>query len=335
MAEIKLNLDSLKPQKEIIRHKLQSGVNILRILPPFGPNANGWIYKQWSIIWGLIDPQTSKTKPYSSSFSTEKKCPFYEYSKLVEPAIKEYVDNFTKDLKNKGYSDQAILKEKQENKSYQKIIAIQQMIKPRTSFFYNAADKSGKVGVLELRPTAHDQLKNVLTKYIEDYQQDPTSMYNKEDDKGLWIKITKTGVFRDTRYTVEKNQVIQKMQGQMVYLDDRDPLPETVVSGFEKQAIDLSSLYQVKKYEELKDLLVVNIAPHLKEFPFLNVKEFFPIESVETEEKKVDEIISNKVPINATVAKQATALKEMFKSDPTEIVDEIDNLMDQYENLLK
>ncbi len=40
-TKIKLNMDALKSNKEWIRHKVKSGSNVFRILPPFGDNSNG------------------------------------------------------------------------------------------------------------------------------------------------------------------------------------------------------------------------------------------------------------------------------------------------------
>jgi hypothetical protein len=328
MAEIKLNMDSLKSQKEVIRHKIQQGINIFRILPPFGANADGYVYKKWSVVWGLIDPLTSKTRPFASSYSSEKKCPFYEYLKVVEPNIKKYMDSFHQELLSKNYSEQEIAKIKQDDKDYQKIVTLLSVLKPRTTFSYNVVDKSGKIGILELKSTAHDQLKSVFTKYIEDYKQDPTSTNNDQDDKGLWIKITRTGMFRETKYVVEKNQTM--FEGQRVYVDDREPLPKGVVENIASQCYDLSTMQQVKTYQELKDILIANISPLLSQFSFLYVKDFFPAVTKQVEQKQ--EVVKT---VNPEVAKKAEAMKEMLKQDTTEEVDEIDSIMDQYENLLK
>ena len=63
MAKINVNLDSLKPTKEIKRHKVKEGTSVFRILPPFGDNSNGYPYRKWSIAW-LQDPTSGKRRPY-------------------------------------------------------------------------------------------------------------------------------------------------------------------------------------------------------------------------------------------------------------------------------
>lgn len=249
--KIKLNLDSLKARREWKRHKVKDGHNIFRILPPFGDSSNGYAYRKWQIIWGLTDPESGRTRPFASSMTSEKRCPVTEYVQ----SLKKKAEQLRSQLQASGESEDSI---RERLANLNKLITD---LNPKTVYIYNAVDKSGEVGLLELKSTAHKKMKNEMIQYIQDYNQDPTSLNSDDSDSGVWFDVIRVGEGRDTEYDVKKHQnKVKKASGGISFDDDRSPLPESVVENYENMAYDLSSVYQVKSYEELKSILEANMA---------------------------------------------------------------------------
>lgn len=251
-GKIKINLDSLKTRREWKRHKVKDGSNVYRILPPFGEASNGYPYKKWQIIWGLQDPESGRARPFASSMTSEKRCPVTEYVLL----LKKKAETLKSELAQAGVS---------EEEANERAGALQKLISdlnPKTVFIYNAADKSGEVGLLELKSTAQKQMKAEMTNYIQEYNQDPTSLNSDDTDSGLWFNITRAGLGRDTEYAVKKVQIKTKnpTTGKISFEDDRSPLPDAVVENYANLGYDLNSVYQVKSYDELADILEANMA---------------------------------------------------------------------------
>ncbi|NJO52552.1 MAG: hypothetical protein HC840_27680 [Leptolyngbyaceae cyanobacterium RM2_2_4] len=257
MASIKLNMDSLKPKREWKRHKVEDGTSIYRILPPFGEKSNGFPYRKWSVIWGLNDPTTGRMKPLASTSATEKKCPVYEYLDLLKKKVENDKNALIAQLKSQGLADAQI--EKKVKDQFAEISKFMGQLRPKTVYAYNAADKAGVVGILELKATAHTKLLELMSKYITDYNQDPTSLGSDQNDSGVWFKFSREGKGLSTKYDVEKNQEMQQINGQRAYLDDRSPLHANIVNDYENQAYDVHSIYTVKTYDELKDILLFNL----------------------------------------------------------------------------
>lgn len=269
MADIKLNMDSLKPKREWKRHKVEEGVQIYRILPPFGDKSKGYPYRKWSVVWGLTDPATGRMKPLSSTSAYEKKCPVYEYLDLLKKKVENDKNALAGQLKSQGLTDEQITeKVKEQFSEVSKFIG---QLRPKTVFAYNACDKAGTVGILELKSTAHTQLLELMSKYIQDYDQDPTSLNSSDDDAGLWFKFTREGKGLNTKYGVEKNQEMQQINGQRVYVDDRSPLHANIVKDYQNLAYDVHSIYTVKSYDELKDILMYNLKRFVEGDPSANI----------------------------------------------------------------
>jgi hypothetical protein len=251
--KIKLNLDSLKSRKDVKRHKVKDGHNVFRILPPFGENSNGYPYRKWQIIWGLIDPQSNRARPYSDSLMAEKRSPIVEFVN----ELKARAEKMNAALTANGASEEDV------NERLKGLNTLIGDLIPRTSYVYNAVDKTGEVGLLELKSTAHKDMKEKMNKYISDYNQDPTSLNSADDDSGVWfdvVRTNETGKFRDTKYKVEKVQTKKKdANGKVSFIDDQSPLPDAVVENYENLAYDLSAIYQQKTYEELKEVLDFNL----------------------------------------------------------------------------
>ena len=269
MANIKLNMDSLKPKREWKRHKVEEGVSIYRILPPFGDKSNGFPYRKWSVIWGLNDPATGRMKPLASTSATEKKCPVYEYLDLLKKKVDNDKSALVAQLKSQGLADAQI--EKRVKDQFSEISKFMGQLRPKTVFAYNAADKAGTVGILELKSTAHQKLLELMSKYIQEYNQDPTSLNADQNDSGVWFKFSREGKGLNTKYDVEKNQEMQQINGQRAYLDDRSPLHANIVNDYENQAYDVHSIYTVKTYDELKDILLFNLQRFVEGDPNANI----------------------------------------------------------------
>lgn len=255
MSNININLDSLNPKafKKTVRHKIKDGDNIYRFLPPFGTEANGYPYRKWNVIWGLIDPNSGRARPFASSSTYEGQCPVYDYLDL----LKQKLDTITDESKLKAINE---------------FISV---LRPKSVYAYNAADKSGQVGVLELKATAHKKVISLMNKYINDYSQDPTSLNSAPSDSGVWFNITRNGRGFDTSYDAAKNQTMVKdANGIPSFQDDRSPLAENIAQNFNSLGYDLNSLYQKLSYDELKDILVANIIHAAQTLPELLVAGF-------------------------------------------------------------
>ena len=266
MANIQINMDSLNPKsfKKTVRHKVADGNNVYRFLPPFGAESNGYPYHKWNVIWGLIDPNSGRMRPFASSSTYEGKCPVYDYLDLLKQKVE--------DLKKAGSSDDTVAE-------IEKYISA---IRPKTVYAYNASDKSGVVGVLELKATAHKKVISLMNKYITDYNQDPTSLNSAVSDSGVWFNITRTGKKFDTSYDASKSQITIKdpNTGVPSFQDDRSPLAENISQNYESVAYDLNNIYQKLSYDELKEILVANILNAATELPELLVTGFGEGETV-------------------------------------------------------
>jgi hypothetical protein len=253
-GKIKINLDSLKSRKEWKRHRVKDGHNIYRILPPFGDASNGYPFRKWQIVWGLVDPESGRARPYADSMIAEKRSPIVEFV----DELKSRAETMGTALTAKGASSEEVT---------ERLKGINQLIGdlvPRTSYVYNACDKAGEVGLLELKATAHKDMKDKMNKYIQDYNQDPTSLNSADDDSGVWfdvIRSNETGKFRDTKYSVEKVQMkVKNAAGKVSFEDDRSPLPDAVVENYDNLGYDLSAIYQQKSYDDLKGILDANMS---------------------------------------------------------------------------
>jgi hypothetical protein len=258
MAKITINMDSLKSGRDWVRHKINDGSNIYRILPPFGDPSihNNYPYRRWSVSW-LQDPKSGKRKPFATPLTEGETCPVQEYN----DALNKHIETRIHTLKSEGYSDGDI------KAAIEGLRSVQWNMRLQHVYAYNACDQAGTVGLLELKSTAHKAMKKMMNQYIKDYGQDPTSLGSEETDSGVWFNISKEGKGKDTEYSVAFHQTRQKMNGQLVKIDDRTALPENVVANYESLAYDLNSIYTRKNYDELKAILMFNIALLAEEVP--------------------------------------------------------------------
>ncbi len=294
--KIKLNMDSLKTNKEWIRHKVKNGSNIFRILPPFGESSNGFPYRKWQVIWGLSDPNSGRIRPYASPMMTEKRCPVAEYVDL----LKERLSKMEGDLKARGLDDKEVSK----HPKYERLAKFTRDITPKTVYIYNAADKSGIVGLLELKSTAHKDMKTRMNEYIRDYNQDPTSLNSAEDDSGVWFNVKRSGEYFATEYSVEKVQNKVKVGNVVSFTDDRSPLPEVVVQNFDNLAYDLSSVYKSTTYDEVNEVLQANMDTFHQVCPEANLSLPVDLDSDDADEEAVTVKTANSAKVaTSTVTK--------------------------------
>lgn len=253
-------MDSLNPKsfKKTIRHKVLDGDNIYRFLPPFGPEANGYPYRKWNVVWGLIDPNSGRMRPFASTSTFEGKCPVYDYLDILKLKVEE--------LKKLGTAEDKVVE-------LEKFISL---IRPKSVYAYNASDKSGLVGVLELKSTAHKKVISLMNEYITQYNQDPTSLNSDVADSGVWFKINRSGQGFNTTYDAHKNQTSIKdpATGALSFQDDRSALADSVSQSFDSVAYDLDSIYQKLSYDDLKDILIANIISASESLPELLVLGF-------------------------------------------------------------
>lgn len=267
MGKISINLDSLSPKsfKKTVRHKIKDGTTTLRFLPPFGEEAEGYPYRKWNVVWGLTDPNSGRQRPYASSSTYEGQCPVYDYLDI----LRQKVEQDKASLMASGVTEDQL------KAKFKPINDFISSIRPKTVFAYNASDKSGTVGVVELKSTAHKAVLKIMGDYIKDYNQDPTSLNSEPTDSGLWVNVLREGAGFDTKYNATKNQIMQKNdQGVPSYQDDRSPLAENIKESYDDLAYDLNTIYEKKSYDELKEILVANILHAADEMPEILVAGF-------------------------------------------------------------
>jgi hypothetical protein len=201
-------------------------------------------------------------RPFASSMTSEKACPVTEFV----AQLKKRSDTLKAQLQAAGTDEETV---KERLKGLNDLIS---NLSPKTVYIYNAVNKSGEVGLLELKSTAHKAMKTAMNEYISDYNQDPTSLNSAEDDSGLWFDITRQGLGRDTEYDVKKCQIKTKnAQGKISFEDDRSPLSDSVVENYNNLAYDLTTVYQIKSYDQLAEILASNMAGIIDAVPDANL----------------------------------------------------------------
>ena len=298
MGNITINTDALKSAREWKRHKVQDGSNVYRILPPFGSVEvhNNYPYRKWSIAW-LIDPKRGSRMPFATPLTDgEEDCPVKEY----QDALREYIDNKKAMLKAEGMSDLDI------KDALKPLHEVQWNVKVQHVYAYNACDKSGNVGLLEIKSTAHKSMKKKMMEYIEKYGQDPTSLGSDlKTDSGVWFNIKKEGIGKNTEYSVDfaKTQ-FKDADGDLTFKNDRTPLAEAVADGYKDQGYDLNAIYRRKSYDELKEVLAHNLALIAEDTPEAVLPGFEVGAAVSAPALAVKEevIVKSKAPVNLNLS---------------------------------
>lgn len=276
MGKITINQDSLKSRREFKRFKLKDGANVYRILPPFGDVEvhNNYPYRKWSTVW-MLDPRSGQRRPFASPMTDgSQECPVKEYN----DALTKFIERKKKALEDNDYTKEEI------KVALEDLYQIQWQLKVTHTYAYNAADKSGELGLLEVKSTAHQGIKKMMNTYIKEYGQDPTCLESDiKENAGVWINITKEGEKKDTEYSVTFNQIKKKTaDGEIIKVDDRLPLSDNIVENYADLAYDLSTLYARKTYDELKEILLFNLAMLSKTTPEC-VLPGYEVEDIEVE----------------------------------------------------
>lgn len=274
MGKITINQDSLKSRREWKRHKIQDGNNVFRILPPFGDVSvhNNYPYRKWSTAW-LVDPKTGRRRPFATPQTDGGECPVREYNE----ALTKFIDKQKAALEAKGVTGEKL------KKRLEGLRKVQWETRVAHTYAYNAADKSGEVGLLELKTTAHQGVKKCMAAYIKEYGQDPTTLDSDlAENAGVWMNIVKEGSGKDTEYSVAFNQLRKKTaDGEVIKVDDRSPLSDNIVENYDDMAYDLNTIYVRKSYDELKEILLFNLAVYAEEVPEC-VLEGYSIDGIDT-----------------------------------------------------
>jgi len=259
MEKLSFNRNSLSNGSKTVRHKIQPGANSFRILPPFGnPDThNGYPFRKWSVAW-MIDPQSGKRRPFASPMLDREKCPVDEYSR----ALFKFIESKKTKLQEEGLDQQEI------KKRLEGLSKVQWDLKLSHSYAYNALNKEGTVGILEVKKTAHDGIKERLNEFITDYGQDPIGLQaDAKGNAGVWINIKKSGEGKETKYVVEFAKIKKNIDGDIGFVLDRTPVDESVAENYDKLGYDLSTLYHKKSVSEMRDILLYNLSLIAEEVP--------------------------------------------------------------------
>ena len=151
---------------------------------------------------------------------------------------------------------------------------------------------------------------------------DPTSVNSDtKEDAGIWFNIKKFGSGKDTEYKVDFNKKSLKDEdGDTVYKNDRSAIPDS--EEFEElyaaQGYDLSKIYRQKTYDQLKEILLYNIALVAKEVPeAANIPGFEVGDNVEPLNTTV--IDDDEEPTSKPLKKVALALGDDDEEEETPI----------------
>ena len=285
---ISFDIDSLKgrsEKREIKRIKISNGDNILRFLPPIGPNHQNKTFRRWVLCWIMTPNSGGKSVPVvdPSCWTGKKESPFYDFLN----AAKIHIDKFTAESIQRGIPVANV------EEALKPINKYLQDIKPKTSFFYNAVTKSGEVGVAELKSTAHDELCKAMLRYITDYNQDPCSVLSDSEESGVWFNINREGSNRDTVYKANIAQRKIKNGAKFTYEDDQEPLPENIVQNYLNMGYDLDSLYTKNDYATCKDILMFTLKEITSRTEFALLAYVPGFEVVENQNQPALNLISN------------------------------------------
>jgi hypothetical protein len=266
--------------------------------------------------------------------------------------LKERLSAMKGDLMARGNDE----KTAEKHPKYARLAKFTRDITPKTTYIYNAADKSGVVGLLELKATAHKKMKSCMNDYIRDYNQDPTSLNSADEDSGVWFNVKRSGEGFDTEYDVEKVQTkVKNAAGKVVFEDDRSPLADVIVENFDNAAYDLGSVYKTTTYDEVNDILQANMDTFHEVCPEANLSVAVDLDAEDDEavEEAPVKVASSTKAATPTAAKPAAktvvALKLQDEDDneapapktvvkkasmPTPVLDD-DDFMAQADAILK
>lgn len=223
------------------RFYLKDGSNLFRVLPPFGSLKNdGIIAKYWAVYWL---PTTKKNKkgeeinrpvPSIRQVTKEKKV-------ITPDPLFDKIEGLTKSLeamKKAGNHPAAVI---------EALEARVGKLRIDKAYYLNVISPAGEIGVLKIRYTAFQGLKDKL-RDLEKLQIDPINI-----GVGVYFDFKKS--IDDNKKTVYTVDIHQKTS--------RDPvtggfkteiveakLDQATLDRMEKEAFDLATLYKTLSPEE-------------------------------------------------------------------------------------
>lgn len=233
-------------ENNIVKERIK-GVQSYAILPPYGKDNGGSLFHKYVIHWGLVG-ENGKPKPVSCSYPEEKHCPICKRVFEAEDKIKR--------LKDTGGS-------KEEIESLTKFVID---FKRKNQFLYNAVTVDGRVVILELGVTAHDELRKKIAETVNTKGIDPCNIA-----APVWYQFSRDGKGLDTTYKVDYKRLSVMVDGESLEKIDRTPIAPELQARIKAQLegkagpmYDIHSLYEKRTAEELQGYLNGKPVPQKK-----------------------------------------------------------------------
>lgn len=231
------------------REKPKDGISCYRILPPYGTNANGSLSHRYTVHWGFMGAN-GKERSVTCSYPTEGYCPVCTKVREAEEELKRAQAN----------NNEAKAKE------LEKYIS---SFRAKKFWLYNAVTSDGRIIMLELGKTAHDD----LSKRISEAVRRPVGAYDPTSpETGVWFQITRTGKGFNTEYKVAFKTIAMTLDdGTVVDKPDRTPLDADLIAQIKgalggKTGImhDIHTAHDPMTSAQLRDLMNGGVVPNRK-----------------------------------------------------------------------
>lgn len=225
------NLDSYTKKN---RFYLQNGSNIYRLLPPYGSLAQrGAIAQYWAVYWLTASNDKKKPVPSIRQLGKDKKV-------IVADPLFDKIDALQKSLaaqKASGTTNVAIL---------EALEAKLQNLNLDKAYYVNVINPAGEIGVLKLRYTAWQGLKERL----RELEKDGIDAVNV--GSGVYFDFKKLQDDKGkTVYTVDLHKKTFKNAAGKLQVDIVEAvIDETVLGRMSKEAFDLTTLFRTLTPQE-------------------------------------------------------------------------------------
>jgi hypothetical protein len=217
------------------------GPSFFRILPPFGANSGRSLFHFYAVHWGFTNSNGKESPVACSYYTAEKFCPVCTLVMDTEQERNRALEN-----KDKETAD--------------KLEPVIQKFRVQKFYVYNAfSAEKNQVVVLQLKPTAHSALLELINKAVNEKKFDPTHPLT-----GAWFKFdfdkTKPSMLM---YSVAFKEASRIIDGQEFYTTDRSPLEKAlseeiltqVKTGNSGPLFDIHALYEPKTAADLQSYL--------------------------------------------------------------------------------
>lgn len=305
MSEVKYgkysagNLDG-RPKKNYF--KVKEGSNIFRVLPPFGSLAEqGVIAKYWAAYW--LPFSSGKKRAISSILQMGRDKRIIQDDPLYQKieTLKKSLESMKKD----GTQNPAII-EALDKRVYE--------LQVDKAYYLNAISPSGEIGLLKIKYTAFQALKERL-RQLEKDGIDPINMgtgvyfdFKKaKDDHG------KTVYGVDIHTKTFKSPATGKLTTELV----EAVIDETTLKRMEKEAFDLTTLYKILTPEE--QAAVATLDPKVMDRIFARPESnTASSETTEEEGSLEDDLISDDLEVKVAIANAAVAAPAPVVRNPVQ-----------------